>query len=147
MVPGACISVSCTVAKFLFLLLWNEQEEHRSLEAVVRKAEISSAWNHTFSDKVRYEGGHGKCCRFGTLTGVHQGRHICPGLILGSMKTFGAKARQRSVTRKKKQRQDVLPLSLSLGVLLWFVASAANVVVTLKSNIAFSDGARPAIFF
>ena len=31
-----------------------------------------------FSDEIRPEEGHGKCCRFGTLTGVHQDAHICP---------------------------------------------------------------------
>ena len=31
----------------------------------------------TFSDEVRLEGGHGNCCRFATLTGVHQMPHIC----------------------------------------------------------------------
>ena len=31
----------------------------------------------TFSDEVRLEGGHGNCSRFATLTGVHQGAHIC----------------------------------------------------------------------
>ena len=30
----------------------------------------------TLSDNVRYEGGHDKCCRFGTLAGVHQEAHI-----------------------------------------------------------------------
>ena len=29
-----------------------------------------------FSDEVGPEGGRGKCCRFGTLTGVYQGAHI-----------------------------------------------------------------------
>ena len=30
-----------------------------------------------FSDEVRLEGGHENCCRFATLTGVHQGAHAC----------------------------------------------------------------------
>ena len=29
-----------------------------------------------FGDEVWMEGGHGNCCRFATLTGVHQGAHI-----------------------------------------------------------------------
>ena len=29
-----------------------------------------------FSDEVGMEG-HGNCCRFATITGVHQGAHIC----------------------------------------------------------------------
>ena len=31
----------------------------------------------TFSDEVRLQGGQGNRCRFATLTGVHQGAHIC----------------------------------------------------------------------
>ena len=30
-----------------------------------------------FVDEAGMEGGHGNCCRFATLTGVHQGAHIC----------------------------------------------------------------------
>ena len=43
----------------------------------------SNAWNHTFyrfsnfSDEVRLEAGHENCCRFATVTEVHQGAHIC----------------------------------------------------------------------
>ena len=31
-----------------------------------------------FRDEVRTERGHGKCCRLGTLAGVHKGPHACP---------------------------------------------------------------------
>ena len=30
----------------------------------------------SFGDEVWMVGGHGNCCRFATLTGVHQGTHI-----------------------------------------------------------------------
>ena len=30
-----------------------------------------------FGDEVGVQGGHGNCCRFATLAGVHQGAHIC----------------------------------------------------------------------
>ena len=36
------------------------------------------------------EGGHGNCCRFATLTGVHQGAHICLAKLwfIGKVRTY-----------------------------------------------------------
>ena len=67
----------------------------------------------TFSDKVRYEGGHETCCRFGTLTGLHQGAHIrsdkfCPA------RNGRARAGKRNVLGKKTAA-DVRPLALWSG--------------------------------
>ena len=53
-----------------------------------------------FTDIVRPEGGRVKCCRFGTLTGVHLGAHIIRSRRLpnfGSMKTSGVGAEKRKV--------------------------------------------------
>ena len=41
-----------------------------------RQIQVPGTTFSTFSDKVRLEGGHENCCRFATLTGVHQGAHI-----------------------------------------------------------------------
>ena len=52
--------------------------------ATVRETENSSIWNHIFKkfrDEVRPEGGHEKCCRLGTLTGVHQGAYTVYALL------------------------------------------------------------------
>ena len=69
-----------------------------------------------FSDEIRLEGGPEKCCRFGKLTGVHQGAHICPG----SMERFGGRAR-RGDKRKalgKKRRQTCFQWLRCLDVFL-----------------------------
>ena len=41
------------------------------------KIQAPGTTSSNFSDEAR-PGGHGECCRFATLTGVHQGAHICP---------------------------------------------------------------------
>ena len=46
--------------------------------ATVKKGQIQAPGTtfSTLSDEVRLERGHGNCCRFATLTELHQGAHI-----------------------------------------------------------------------
>ena len=49
------------------------------------------------------EGRHANCCRFTTLTGVHQGAHICLAKFYGFMEKFGAmiRAELRNMLQEK----------------------------------------------
>ena len=57
----------------------------------------------TFSDGVRLEGGHGKCCRFATLKGVYQGAHICLAKLWfkGKVRSYDSRAELRNVLQEK----------------------------------------------
>ena len=100
-------AVSCTVAKYIFYCcrrkgaggivqqyLWCSWSFYSSNVRVYQLLSFYSSKKYTwlqykkwqiqvpgtafsnFSDEVGMEG-HGNCCRFATLTGVHQGAHIC----------------------------------------------------------------------
>ena len=57
----------------------------------------------TFSDDVRLDGGHGNCCRFATITGVHQGAHICLAKLCfkGKVRSYDSRAELRNVLQEK----------------------------------------------
>ena len=79
----------------------------------------------TVSDEVRPEGEDEKCCRFGTLTGVHQGAHICHAKFWFDGKTFGARGDKRKVL-VNKTAADVLPIIMCLlSGLCFFCVSGA----------------------
>ena len=61
----------------LLLLL----QQYRIYLATVHGTEMLSPWNHifNFNDEVGMGGGHGNCCCFFTITGVHQGAHMFLG--------------------------------------------------------------------
>ena len=61
----------------LLLLL----QQYRIYLATVHGTEMLSPWNHifNFNDEVGMGGGHGNCCCFSTITGVHQGAHMFLG--------------------------------------------------------------------
>ena len=42
-----------------------------------RQIQVPGTTFSTSNDGVCLGGGHGNCCRFATLTGVHQSAHIC----------------------------------------------------------------------
>ena len=62
-----------TTSGFLQLSFYSRK---KYLATAVQQTENSSTTFSTFSDKFRPERGHEKCCRYRTLTGVHQGAHI-----------------------------------------------------------------------
>ena len=68
------------VRGFLLLVLHLDQQ---IIDCSIQETEIQAPGTmfSNFSDEVCLEGGQNKCCRFGILTGVHQGAHICPANI------------------------------------------------------------------
>ena len=59
------------------LLLLLQQQKYTWLQYKTPQVQASGTNTSIFSDEVHVEGGHRNCCRFATLTGVHQGAHIC----------------------------------------------------------------------
>ena len=74
-------------------------KKYTRLQYKKRQIQAPGTTFSTFSDGVRLEGGHGNCCRFATLTAVHQGAHIC--LAYGSKEKFGARAELRNVLHEE----------------------------------------------
>ena len=102
-----------------FLLLVLQRKTILDLQCKKIKIQAPGTTLLTFIDKVRYEGGHEKCCRFGTLTGVHQGAHIRSSKFWPA-RNGRALAGKRNVLRKKTVA-DVLPLALLSGLFLCLV--------------------------
>ena len=95
-----------------------------------------------FSHEVRPEGGHGKCCRFVTLTGVHQGAHTTLPKI-GLMETFRAKSEKRKCPREIERGQTWFQCLCCRDLFLCFVASTTQVLLhgrcTTSSMSILSD--------
>ena len=56
---------------------YDDSKKYTWLQYKKRQIQAPGTPFSIFGDDVGMEGGHGNCCRFATLTGVHQGAHIC----------------------------------------------------------------------
>ena len=74
----------------------------------------------TFSGKFRPEGGHEKCCRVRTVTGVHQGVHIRSA-------KFRELDRKTKCPQEKKGGRRRASIGFVSGLFLRFVDSATQV--------------------
>ena len=78
----------------------SSSKKYTWLQYKKRQIQVPGTTFSNFSDEVEMEGGHANCGRFATLTGVHQGAHICVANY-GLMEKFGAGAELRNTIQKK----------------------------------------------
>ena len=101
----------------------------------------------TFTDKVRPEGRHEKCCRFGTLTGVHHGAHIRSANLCSARNDRGL-SRNTTSPRKKNggRRASIGYVVGTFGNTFFFVGSATQVIEGTKTTAmvdSYDDGLFP----
>ena len=111
-------------SKFLLLVL---HQKEKWLE--YNRQKKSSAWNHIFKVQRRVlprRRTRKVLSLFGTLTGVHQGGHICPAefWLDGNVRS---QRRQTKSPRKKKRRQTCFQRLCCRDFFLCFEGSATQV--------------------
>ena len=85
-------------------------EKYTWLQYEKRQIQAPGTTSSTFGDEVGMEGGHGNCCRFATLTGVHQQAHTyLPCEIVDQWKSSELEQNGR-VSYKKNWEVEVVPV-------------------------------------